>query len=129
MNCNAALVDRPITIAQGADNTYVWAWKTKASEIDPPAAKDLTGWSARMQVRLLDNRSLLLTLTNGSGAITLGSDGVIVVKILATDTSTSMWIRRPLPTRYDLVLTSPDGEVTRFSEGSVCVSVQQTEVM
>ena len=129
MNCNAALVDRPITIAQGADNTYVWAWKTKASEIDPPVAKDLTGWSARMQVRLLDNRSLLLTLTNGSGAITLGSDGVIVVKILATDTSTSMWIRRPLPTRYDLVLTSPDGEVTRFSEGSVCVSVQQTEVM
>ena len=127
MTCTAALVESPITVAQGADNSYSWIWKTKESAGSEAVAKDLTGWSARMQIRLLDNRALLLTLISGSGAITLSSLGQITAKITAADTSTGLWLRRPLPTRYDLVLTSPTNEVVRFSEGSVCISMQQTE--
>ena len=123
----AAIIDRSLTVPQGADVTYAWVWKTQASELEPPVAKDLTGWSARMQIRLLDNRALLLTLTSSSGSITLSSTGQITAKIRASDTSTGLWLRKPLPARYDLVLTSPTNEVVRVSEGSVSISVQQTE--
>lgn len=88
------------------------------------AAVNLTGWTARMQVRqrhIAD--TALLDLTTANGGITLGG-AAGTISLLATDTQTGalpegVW-------RYDLELIDGSGKVKRLVEGSFTVTPQVT---
>lgn len=109
-----------ITIEQGATFKLDVTWKTGS----PAAAVNLTGYTARMQVRRSHKaESALLTFTTENGAITLGgAAGTIAVRGLATLTDDVP----AKPCVYDLELVSGAGEVTRLLEGSVTVTPEVT---
>lgn len=106
-----ALIVRDITIDQGATFTKHYRWKNTSG-----AYYILTGWTARMQVRdKFTSAGFLIELTTENGRISLSSTGDIQLTVSATDTNA---LAAPKSAVYDLELVSPDGVVTRFSEGT-----------
>lgn len=85
---------------------------------------NLTGWTARMQVRQKHTADTkLLDLTTSNGGITLGG-AAGTVAIYATDTQTAA-----LPAgvwRYDIELINGSGKVGRFLEGTFTVTPEVT---
>lgn len=98
-----------IVIEQGA--TY----SQSITYIDNGTAVNLTGYSARMQVRsTMEAATFLIELTNANGRIALGGvAGTIVLSIAAADT-TAITAGRGV---YDLELVSGSGVVTRLLQG------------
>jgi hypothetical protein len=94
---------------QGATFRRTLTWKIGNTPIN------LTGYSARMQVReAYDSSSFLLSLTSSNAGITLGGPlGTIVFYISNIDTSN---IRAGVYV-YDLELIAPNGDVTRLIQG------------
>lgn len=114
----AAIYD--LTIEQGTTWTLSLLWKTSAG-----ATVDLTGYTARMQVRhrIGDPDPPLLNLTSENGGITLGG-AAGTLALVATPTQTDA-----LSTRtgvYDLEVQSPTGVVTRLLQGCVSISPEVT---
>ena len=96
---------------------------------------DLTGYSARMQVRDGYGGAQVIELTTANGRITLGgADGTIELSIAATDTAALSVdlsdCRRTVPARqrhvYDLELEASDGTVTRLVEGLADIHAEAT---
>jgi hypothetical protein len=87
---------------------------------------DLTGYTARMQVRKsVKSNDILLALTTENGGITIGgSAGTINIKAIAEHTAL-LTIKSGV---YDLELIPPSGEddVFRLLQGSVTVSPEVT---
>ena len=81
-------------------------------------AINLTGYTARMDVKKDVDSAAIISLTTANGRIALGGvAGTITLAVLAADTD-------PLITgnyRYDLELVSGSGVVTRLLEGSTTV--------
>lgn len=79
---------------------------------------NLTGYTARMDIKKDVNSSAIITLTTENGRITLGgAAGTIALTIVSADTDA-------LPVgnyKYDMELVSGSGTVTRLLEGSVSV--------
>lgn len=114
-----ALIELDLVITQGATNRYSLRWKAGEAPVD------LTGYSARMQVRRgKSSQDAWLTLTSPSG-VQLTSDGLITVVIAYAATEGELWDARDAGV-YDLELTSPSGERTRFASGAVRVSHEVT---
>lgn len=90
-----------LTIQQGATFQHVLTWKTGPI----PTPVDLTGWTARMQIR--DNVSavaVLLELTTENGRIALGGvAGTITLNVNAADTAAIQWTKGV----FDLELVNP----------------------
>lgn len=106
-----------ITIEQGATFTLQFTIKTGSTPWD------LTGYSARMQVRTSVNASAtLVSLTSGSGITLGGVAGTVTVTIPATDTDNIIAGRHV----YDLELESAGGEVWRVLEGKCTVKPEVT---
>lgn len=108
-----------ITIEQGATFELHIIYETGS----PAAPVNLTGWTARMQVRLnyKSPDPPLLNFTTENGAITLGSAGQIDVVGLATLTDT-------LPAKecvYDLEIANGT-LVRRVVQGAASISPQVT---
>lgn len=83
------------------------------------APVDLTGWSAREEMRTsLQAPSLMVALSTNNLGIALGSDGTIRRTLTASASATLA----PFTGVHMLELTDPTGVVTRFAEGAVCVS-------
>jgi hypothetical protein len=97
--------------------------KTLTYEIqDVPV--DLTGYSSRLQVRqTYYDTDTIVSLTSGSGGITLGgSAGIIDISIDASTTSEfapGNWV-------YDLEIESSGGVVDRLIEGNFIVTPEVT---
>lgn len=110
---------RDITIEQGATFTYNLIWKdSDGSPID------LTGYTARMQVRKNYNTSdTLLDLTTENGAITLGGSLGTIAVVGAADDTSAIDARTGV---YDLELVSAGGTVTRLIEGKVTINPEVT---
>ena len=110
-----------IIIEQGATFRLQLVWKDNAG-----VAINLTGYTARMQVRKKYNSDLpLLSFTTENGAITLGgAAGTIVVEGLATLTDD---LPAPSGGVYDLELVAPSGFVTRLVEGAVTITPEVTK--
>ena len=110
----SALVE-PWLIDQGA--TFVRSIKLRDSN---DAAVNLTGYSARLQVRRgpAAPDPALVTLTSPTGGITLDSSGVITVTFSAAVTSAMAFETGA----FDLLLTAPDGSKRRLIQGQVQVS-------
>lgn len=85
---------------------------------------DLTGYTARMQVRTtVEATDKLLDLTTANSGITLGgSAGTVAVSVSATDMSALIAGRHV----YDLEVVSGGGTVTRILEGKFSVKAEVT---
>lgn len=83
---------------------------------------DLTGYTARMQIRgYAESTTAWVSLTSASG-ITLGTtDGAIDIELTSTQTSAI-----PDSGFYDIELVAPSGEVNRILEGAVKLSKEIT---
>lgn len=111
-----------LKVDQGATFSKVVVWKTGT----PAVAVDLTGCSARMQVRgKLTDPAVLLELTTTNGGIALGgTTGTVTINISASQTAAISWVAAV----YDLELVFAGGTVRRLLAGSVAVSPEVTRV-
>lgn len=101
-----------LTIYKGSTFVKTIQWKTG----DPAVAVDLTGCTARMQVRKNPSDSVILeslTTSNGKLVITEPTNGKLEIRIPA-DTSTAYTF---LCGVYDLEIVFANGTVTRIIEG------------
>lgn len=97
------------TIRQGGTFSRRLTWKDDAG-----APINLTGYTARMQIRTPDNGTILLSLTTENGGITLGGVlGTITLAITAAATAALNWVYG----LYDLELIAPGGDVVALLEG------------
>lgn len=108
-----------LTIEQGATfkKTFVWTFPDGS-------VQNLTGWTARMQIRRrVSDDEVLVELTTENDMIVLGGTaGTIYLEIPSTTTVDLPEVNNG---RYDLELISGD-EVTRLVEGEVRISAEVT---
>lgn len=109
-----------LSLPQGADHRQHLTWKAGT----PPVPVDLTGCSARMQVRAkIDAPEVLDELSTGNGRIVLGgADGAIELVFPHAVSAAYAW-RSGV---YDLELTMSDGTVRRLLQGQVAVDPEVT---
>lgn len=93
------------------DHNFVW----KAG--DPLTPVNLTGCTAKMQIRLGLDTPVLLELTTENGGIALSSTGKVVINMTATQTAAL-----PPKSLYQLEITMTNGRVRRLLTGFVIVS-------
>ena len=100
-----------LTVECGATFDTTFTWTTSAG-----SAVNLSGYTARLQIReSVDAAATLVSLTSSSGITLGGAAGTIQVVISATATA-AITARTGV---YDLELVSGGGVVTRLLEGSV----------
>lgn len=93
---------------------------------------DLTGYTARMQVRRTvdETGDPIIELTTENGGITLGeplpTDGVVLLEISAADSAALPATVSDRKWRYDLELVPAGGEVRRLVMGKFTVSLEVT---
>jgi len=85
---------------------------------------DLTGYSARMQVRpSVKSTDVIVELTTANNRITLyPAEGKIELNLLASTTA-GLVAKQCV---YDLEMVAPSGEVTRLLQGSFTISPEVT---
>jgi len=104
-----------LEIKQGATLSLTATWKDSTG-----TAVNLTGYTARLQVRATyDSSSTILSLTSAAGITLGGAAGTIAITASATTTAA---LTAPFSGVYDLELVSGGGEVTRLLEGTATVS-------
>lgn len=118
-----------LALEQGATFRRTFTWGTAGTpDIDGNPTMgtpyDLTGCTARMQIRQAFGKPVLLSATTENGAIILhGVDGVIELDL--SDTLTDAVDLRTNG-RYDLEVIFPSGDVVRVLEGPVAVDLNIT---
>lgn len=106
------------TIYQGATFSRVITWKDESETL-----VNLTGYTARMQIRQRIGGDTLIALTTENSRIALGGTaGTITLNVSATDTAALT-----MDGVYDLELVSAAGVVTRLLQGSVTLSKEVTK--
>ena len=111
---------RNVTIRQGA--TWVLAFRVR----DDGVARNLTGWSARMQVRETHaSATALLSLTSSPAAGVTIDTGLGKVTLEATAAQTAA-LPAPLAAVYDVEMVSPAGKVDRVLEGVARITPEVT---
>ena len=115
----------PLRIEQGADFSDLSFWKTGPT-VAAATPVDLTGWTARMQIRpRIDSPTVLKELTTLNGGIVLGGVlGSIEIVMSNAETAAINWVSGV----YDLGLISAGGKVRRHFYGTVTVSPEVTRV-
>ena len=113
-----ALLD--LTCYQGASFNYDLTWKLNNVPVD------LTGFSARMQVReTYDSTAVTFALTSGSGITLGGTAGTIYLE--ASPTATALLDGTPNTQYvYDLELVSGASAVTRLVQGRFFIDPEVT---
>lgn len=105
-----------LVIRPGVTFVKTFNWYTKDSVTLVKTPVDLTGYTARMDIREnVGDAAAVLTCTTENGRIALNSSGEIKITISAAVTAayaTELAV-------YDLLLVAPGGEVTEFISGSV----------
>jgi hypothetical protein len=123
-----AAIQRALLIEQGATFTLGFTWHQEGDVVNGVVTAgdpyDLTGWTARMQLRQKQGSPVLLEATTENGKITLGgTTGRVDVKFTDADTG-SLTVASG---RYDLELVDPAGDVLRLLQGSVTVDANITQ--
>ena len=110
----------PIQIIQGATLRDVTTWKAGT----PAVPVDLTGCTARMQVRLkVDDETVLVELTTANGGITLGGTAGTVTIYMSDEATAAINWKSGV---YDLEIEFGNGDVRRLMYGGVSVSPEVT---
>ena len=105
-------------IDQGANWKLTITWRDSAD-----ALVNLTGYSARAEVRSASDSSLLLAASTVAGTITLGgAAGTIAINVPAATTGALT----AQTAKWDLELTSGSGEITRLLKGLAVIDPQVT---
>ena len=92
---------------------------------EPPVPIDLTGYTARMQIReKRTSPSFIHELTTENGGITLGGALGTIVLLITSDDTTLFTFKSAV---YDLELIAGSGIVTRLLQGSVTLSTEATK--
>lgn len=86
----------------------------------PPV--DLTGATARMQIRARIGGELLLELTTDNGGLAITGHGTLTRTLSAAQTAALTWTEGV----YDLEIEYADGTVQRYLQGAVTVSREVT---
>lgn len=104
-------VTKNFVIDQGATHTFDIIWKDSNDQVI-----DLTGYSAKMQVRdQAGGKQLAFTLTHVDGITINGPLGKLTITINADRTNKLIYPK----SYYDILLTAPDGVTkTRILEGT-----------
>ena len=114
---------KALVVDQGADFVQEWQWLVKANPTEEAEPRDLTGWTARMQIRRSTSaEKVLAELTTANGLLLLNHEGLVRIKIPA-EVSTEWDFSSGV---YDLENVDPDGGVTRFAGGRVTVTPEVT---
>lgn len=107
------------TLEQGATFRRVITWRD-----DDGNLVNLTGYTARMQVRRIPGDTTLLELTTANGRISLGGSAGTIT-LLVTAAVTAALTKWPSAV-YDLELIDGSGTVTRLLEGKMRFSPEVT---
>ena len=111
-----------LTIYQGATFRKRLTWSAGT----PAVPVDLTGCTARMQVRPeVESPTVLLELTTASGGIALGGVAGTIELFVSDDASTLFTWTDGV---WDLEIEFPGGDVRRLAQGSISVSPEVTRV-
>lgn len=99
-------------IEQGATYPFNFTWKVKSTG----AAIDLTGYTAKMQIRKAKDTDVILDLTHSSGITLGGAAGTVAVLLTAAQTAalSGQYV-------YDLFVVSGGGVATKLFEGTITV--------
>ena len=117
--------NKNILIEQGV--TFQWTQLLLDGQGANAPAMDLTGYSARMQIRSeIDSALALVTLSSapGGGILLDGVSGMLEIEISAAATSALNFEGAV----YDLELVQPDGKVLRLFKGAVSLSLEVTRL-
>lgn len=110
-----------ITIEAGSTYTMVVTCYDSSSTLI-----NLTGYTARMQIRqTLTSSTTLWSLTSGSGITLGGSAGTITITISASSTTSVIGTTESTAV-YDLEIESGGGIVTRILQGRAFLSPEVT---
>lgn len=116
----------PITVEQGA----TWTLELTYTHADGTPV-DLTGYTARMQLRRTYDSTPVAELTTSNGGILLGStNGTVSLHMSAAVTAaipTATSCDGQVEYLYDLELESPGGVVTRLMQGVATVLPEVTK--
>jgi len=99
-----------LAIEQGTTYRRLITWKAIDGSLH-----DLTGYHARLEIRSWTWLTVLLDLNDSAGLTLGGALGTIAVAMTATQTAGL----GAGSARYDLIVTAPNGDVTRLLEGAV----------
>lgn len=114
-----AAFKRTLKWDQGGSVDDIFTWKTG----ETPVPVDLTGCTARMQVREALDEDALLELTTVNGKLVLGGvAGTVQMLLTAADTAALDFIAA----YYDLEIIFVSGAVRRLMEGQVILSPNVT---
>lgn len=107
-----------LELSQGMDYEFKFVYVDESTLLPI----DLTGWKADLYVRLTSGhpqvlKGLTSSIAYPDGSITLGTDGLISVKIQSQFTTQIPWYDAV----YDLVLTKPDMTMSKLLRGKVNV--------
>ena len=109
-----------LTIYQGATFRKRLTWSAGT----PAVPVDLTGCTARMQVRPeVESPMVLLELTTANGGIALGGVAGTIELYVSDDASTLFTWTAGV---WDLEIEFPGGDVRRLAQGSISVSPEVT---
>lgn len=112
-----------LTITQGETLAKRFTWSIGTLEANTPV--DLTGYTARMQVRSrADSVDVLFALTTENGGIVLGGTAGDITLAMSATATAALDFRKGV---YDLEVVLPDGvTVRRLMQGSVHLSDEVT---
>lgn len=113
-----------LTIEQGSTWEESFILSTKDAQ-GVETVTNLTGYTARLQARATVNTpSVLLDLSTQNGGIVIdGPSGKLTLVMSATATAAIDWSPtgkyEPATGKYQVELTTPDGKVSRFIQGTI----------
>lgn len=114
-----------LKVEQGATFRKQFTWKVRPDKNSPAVIVDLTGYTARMQVRAeveTPGPPLLVLDTSNGGIILGGVNGTIQLNMNPTQTAALTWESGV----YDLELEASNGDVKRLIQGTISVSPEVT---
>lgn len=113
-----------LTIDQGADWFWTIRWKVGSTQ-KTAVAKDVTGYSARMQIRRThSSATAMLSLTSqpNGGIVVGGVNGTFSVRITPTQASAL----QPGKNVYDFEVIDTAGTITKLARGTITVIPEVT---
>ena len=117
-------VTKNLDIEQGATFVLSFVWYTGTITV-PGAPVNLTGYTARMQIRVKQGDPVLWEGAVGDGIVIDGPAGKVTITLTDTDTD-AFTVSTAV---YDLELIAPGGSpVVRLLQGSVKISPNITQV-
>lgn len=88
---------------------------------------DLTGYSAKMQVRAAVDGNVIVEKSSGAGSIALGGAAGTVDYTFTSAETVTLGTAAPRGAVHDLVLTSGGGVVTKLFKGRITVDPAVTQ--